>query len=231
MSDIQTAPTLTTEDPDLTYGQHNATNTLHAYAETDYWPCEPEDDYGYPVLSIDVDEIGDGEGVQVSDTGYGAESAKASGLDDAAAKLAATIARHGDTIDEGVAAFDADLRTNHGGAARLFTTTNTDGRTEHLVAYSTAAMARSWGHENPEDVAKYASRDMIAADEWVAYTSGDVFNMIVEEKLTTQYVTRNGDGIIVDEGTRVEWRRVPDLEVGGLCGTEQAREAIAEVLA
>lgn len=204
-------------------GQYSDDGNLRAYAITDVFASEPENDYGYPVLRVTNSYS---HYADVTFTGYGMASANEAGIsvDDVITFLEDMIIEVG--VDEAVAQLNDMLGRHHGGAARLFTT-NHRGDEQRYIAYGTANMARAWGHTSDEDVTQYASAE-VEADEWLAYANGDVYVVATERKVITTYTTRDTNGNVIDEGESVGWANIQT--VGGYYGEDAATQGITEAL-
>lgn len=189
---------------------------FRAVVEHDYYPHEPENDAGCPVLSVDHTYRGRGD---IEMTGYGSESERHDGLPMSLADAYSRIYHgpygyespysHAQTVE----ILDRWLRTFHGGSLIEFTS-SVDRNSPNYIAYDTEAMRHHWGLTG--EALKVSEPK---ADEWEAYIDGDVYAVGVERAISFD-----------DEGEPDDWEWEDYGPCHGYYGDDYAAQAALEGL-
>lgn len=98
---------------------------------------------------------------------------------------------------------------------------------DRLIVLVTAAMLERWGAGTGVDVTATAEQTLT---DWQAYAAGDVWGVIIEERVCRHLTVTHADGTVTEDDDD-EWAEVADGATWGHYGTTYAEEAAREALA
>jgi hypothetical protein len=187
-------------------------NGYRARIVADYYPSEPENDGGCPIIRIDANGYG---GAQFEHTGYG--DYYDAGFDPVRVLTYFNTVRG--RYEDALEVFERYVRIFHEGTVEWRLGSS---REYGYVTFTTRKLAQEWGVADAEPV---PAAEMV---EWTSYIEGDVWIVVIEEQTITTSEVRNLEGRVIHSSEDETWTEVDSC--GGHYGQEWAEQSARETL-